>query len=131
MSGVIPSSSFLLSVAGSHCGARLRRVAARQKVLFELYVFRSCSIGLGAGNPGPTQRQRILGAALAARKHMVVALEVDTSRPAAAEKRSSPSIHRGNPKQPEATTDDPERLSNFSQQVCEMPSATIPSADSD
>jgi len=87
---------------------------------------------LARGNPGPTRRQRILwSAALAARKHMVVALEVDTSRPAAAEKRSSPSIHRGNQKQPEATTDDPERPSNFSQQVCKMLSAAIPSAESD
>ena len=51
---------------------------------------------------------------------MGVALEVDTSRPAAAKKRSSPSIDRGNQKQPEATRsnqDDPERPSNFSQQV--------------
>jgi hypothetical protein len=50
---------------------------------------------------------------------MGVVLEVDTSRPAAAKKRSSPSIDRGNQKQPEATRskDDPERPSNFSQQV--------------
>jgi len=89
-------------------------------------------LGFGA-RPIPSQHSANVfrSAALAARKHMVVALEVDTSRPAAAEKRSSPSIHRGNQKQPEATTDDPERPSNFSQQVCKMLSAAIPSAESD